>query len=616
MRELLLVRMTRYTQFLLLSIFVFAILAPGLQSSQITVSGYVYGTWEADTVLVTGDIQLPPDNNLTISAGTKVLFDGPWQFRIEEYAQITAMGTPLNRIFFGPLHDGDTWRGIRMDFCCGLSIFDYCQFEHAALAGIGDTASGGAIYLQKSSLAIYHSTFVGCSAFNGGAIYCHDHSNPLITDCIFTNDSAGSGGAIFVGDSSRPLIQSCMFTANRSANGGGAIHSEKSSPTISQNQFQYNDGYDGCIRIWEPDTTMRVENNTFTYDSSSSVIHISDMGPWSAEIRGNTIDKNAGIAVYANSAAPIVERNTITNNGSGLKLYFGAAHVFCNRIQGNRGIGIDVYDNTSLTATHISHNVVDQNAGGGLSIFNTTPTVEHNWITRNHSRWWGGVLLQYVGGRFRHNVIAKNLSDSSVGGIVNWDGNLSLSQCIVYGNYPDSPQSITNMDPWIRFDSCDILGGWVYGTGNIDIDPLFRDTANGDFFATSGAITTLPLASCGNEIPDSMEIWINPNATSVADRDLLNLPIDFELAQNYPNPFNPSTTIAFALPYRSHVRLEIYNAIGQLVRTLCDSDLPAGSSRVVWDGRDNKGGDAASGVYFYCLKADNHTIARKMLLLK
>ena len=63
-------------------------------ASQITVSGYVYGTWEADTVLVTGNIQLPPDNLLTISAGVKILFDGPWQFRIDEYAQIAAMGTP------------------------------------------------------------------------------------------------------------------------------------------------------------------------------------------------------------------------------------------------------------------------------------------------------------------------------------------------------------------------------------------------------------------------------------------------------------------------------------------------------------------------------------------
>ena len=617
MWELLLVRMARRIQFLLLSIFVFAVFSADLHASQITVSGYVYGLWEADTVLVTGDIQLPPDNNLTINAGTKVLFDGNWQFRIEEYAQITAMGTPSEQIVFKPLNDGDTWRGIRMDFCCGLSIFDYCMFEHATLAGISDTASGGAIYLQKSSLAIYHSTFDDCSAFNGGAIYCHDHSDPLITDCIFTNDSASSGGAIFVGDSSRPLIQSCMFTANRSANGGGAIHSEKSSPTISQNQFQYNDGYDGCIRIWEPDTTMRVENNTFTYDSSSSVIHISDMGPWSAVVRNNVISDNEGVAIFAEVASPLIEGNTISRNGGGLQLMESGSTVLCNIIKDNEGVGIDIWSSWFRDTVYIRRNVVDNNSAGGLLIYtNYCQLVENNWLIRNHGVWFGGVYIYHSDVVFRSNTIAANVSDSLIGGIINSDGNLLSGHNLVWGNLPDSVQLLGNASSHSKVDSCDIQGGWSYGTGNIDIDPLFRDTAHGDFFATSGAITTLPLAHCGNEIPDSMEIWINPNATSVDGRDLLNLPSDFELAQNYPNPFNPSTTIVFALPYRSHVRLEIFNAIGQHVRTLCDSDLPAGTSDVVWDGRDNRGDAASSGVYFYRLKADNRTIARKMLLLK
>ena len=438
----------------------------------------------------------------------------------------------------------------------------------------------------------------------------------MITDCIFSDDSAGLGGAIFVSDSSRPLIQSCLFIANKAAFGGGAIHSERSSPFISQNQFQYNYGEDGAIRIWEPDTTLQIEENTFTNDSSSAVIHISDMGPWSAEIRDNQINDNLGVAIFAEVASPVIEGNTVLRNGAGLKLFFGVSTVSCNSIRDNRGIGIDVYANSSLPDTRIHHNVIDHNSDGGLSIFNTTPVVEYNWITRNRSKWWGGVLLQYCGGTFQHNVIANNASDSSIGGIINWDATMNLRNSIVYANYPESAQCEPNMDLWLVMDSCDIQGGWNYGHGNIDIDPLFRDTAHGDFFATSDAVTTLPITDCGNAIPDSMEIWINPNATSVVDGDLLNLPTDFELAQNYPNPFNPSTTITFALPFRSPIRLEIFNTIGQLVRTLCNRDLPAGSSRVVWDGRDNKGGDASSGVYFYRLRADNRTITRKMLLLK
>jgi len=71
-------------------------------------------------------------------------------------------------------------------------------------------------------------------------------------------------------------------------------------------------GEDGCIRIWEPDTTMQVENNTFMYDSSDAVIHISDMGPWSAEIRNNLISSNEGVAIFAEVASPLIQGNTIT----------------------------------------------------------------------------------------------------------------------------------------------------------------------------------------------------------------------------------------------------------------------------------------------------------------
>jgi len=284
----------------------------------------------------------------------------------------------------------------------------------------------------------------------------------------------------------------------------------------------------------------------------------------------------------------------------------------------NRGCGISVYsDNLTVPSSPtIEHNFIDRNLGGGIDAEGGSPVFRNNYITRNRSAGFGGILLSGSAATIEHNTIAANVAESGVGGIIA-NGDLPhVRQNIIFGNGTLAKQVATDQSPELPADSCDIQNGGVYGTGNIDIDPLFRDTAHGDFFATSDAITTLPLASCGNAIPDSMEIWINPSATSVDGRDLMSLPSDFELAQNYPNPFNPSTTISFALPYRSHIRLEIFNALGQLVRVLCDSELPAGNAQVVWDGRDNKGGDASSGVYFYRLKSDNRTIARKMLLLK
>ena len=93
-------------------------------------------------------------------------------------------------------------------------------------------------------------------------------------------------------------------------------------------------------------------------------------------------------------------------------------------------------------------------------------------------------------------------------------------------------------------------------------------------------------------------------------------PNKFELSQNYPNPFNPTTTIAFKLPVKSDVKLYIYNALGQRVRTLINKDMAPGSYKVVWDARNESGRKVASGLYFYELRAKNFRQVHKMILMK
>jgi flagellar hook assembly protein FlgD len=88
------------------------------------------------------------------------------------------------------------------------------------------------------------------------------------------------------------------------------------------------------------------------------------------------------------------------------------------------------------------------------------------------------------------------------------------------------------------------------------------------------------------------------------------------LAQNYPNPFNPSTTIAFTLAAETHVEVTIYDAAGTRVRTLVDERRAGGEYQVPWDGRTDRGGVAASGVYFYRLKTPGVTETRRMVLLR
>jgi len=90
----------------------------------------------------------------------------------------------------------------------------------------------------------------------------------------------------------------------------------------------------------------------------------------------------------------------------------------------------------------------------------------------------------------------------------------------------------------------------------------------------------------------------------------------FLLHQNFPNPFNPETTIRFELPQNSHVRLEIYNLLGQRVTTLLDSPKPAGHYTLKWDGKDQNGNDVASGIYFYKLVAGDFNQIKKMVLTR
>ncbi len=89
------------------------------------------------------------------------------------------------------------------------------------------------------------------------------------------------------------------------------------------------------------------------------------------------------------------------------------------------------------------------------------------------------------------------------------------------------------------------------------------------------------------------------------------------LAANHPNPFNPTTKIVFGLAAPADVTLRIYDAAGRLVRTLLAGEARgAGRHEAVWNGRDDAGARAGSGVYFYRLEADGFVETRKMTLLK
>ncbi len=89
------------------------------------------------------------------------------------------------------------------------------------------------------------------------------------------------------------------------------------------------------------------------------------------------------------------------------------------------------------------------------------------------------------------------------------------------------------------------------------------------------------------------------------------IPTSYELGQNYPNPFNPSTTIEFALPKNSNVKLVVYDILGSEVTTLINNQFNAGYHKVNFSAAN-----LASGIYFYTLKAGDFVSTKKLVLLK
>ena len=103
-------------------------------------------------------------------------------------------------------------------------------------------------------------------------------------------------------------------------------------------------------------------------------------------------------------------------------------------------------------------------------------------------------------------------------------------------------------------------------------------------------------------------------STMSASKVNVDSPFSFKLGQNYPNPFNPDTRIVYEIAASGHITLEVFDITGRLVKQLVNGVEPEGSYEVAWDGTNEMGYKAVSGVYLYRLTAPDFTSTRKMLL--
>ena len=180
--------------------------------------------------------------------------------------------------------------------------------------------------------------------------------------------------------------------------------------------------------------------------------------------------------------------------------------------------------------------------------------------------------------------------------------------------------------------------GYKVSVRNLRTNKRMTAFVQGDYFAAATADLTRRsvvrvgdvlevqvIGPDGNVESQTLGFKVTPEHLSHAvlsvNLDSIGKPNQNQLLQNYPNPFNPETWIPYQLSQDSPVSVSIYDATGQLIRTLSLGIQSAGfynsgGHALYWDGKNAFGEPVASGVYFYTLKAGEFTATRKMLIRK
>ena len=211
--------------------------------------------------------------------------------------------------------------------------------------------------------------------------------------------------------------------------------------------------------------------------------------------------------------------------------------------------------------------------GSGLLIWHIDENAP-SYFGSNKYEWWPGLDSNY------HYIVALEQAD----------GNYSLEHNTSSGDAGD-PFPGTSSNTSFNAVSLPSSAAYTSGTSFVAVDNIS---------ASSMTMTA--------------DLIVGLSAS--VDPDLEVLPYSMALQQNYPNPFNPTTVISFTVGQASAVSLDVFNVLGQKVKTLFHGDIPAGDYTVEWDGSANDGTQVASGIYFYKLAASDLQEIRKMVLVR
>jgi hypothetical protein len=189
--------------------------------------------------------------------------------------------------------------------------------------------------------------------------------------------------------------------------------------------------------------------------------------------------------------------------------------------------------------------------------------------------------------------------------------------------YMKNPASLDTAD--IIFQRASMMRADVKSVGK-EVSVILWNVNNSPIDPGDDAIFRLPIQLTAANV-DSIHVLVSSGVNN--DVVLLNskqedirnsIPRNWMLYQNYPNPFNPTTTIEFDVPEIAgsipRAAVQIFNILGQHVRTIERGIHDAGRYSVRWDGMNENGTRVASGVYFYRLLAGEYASTKKMVMMK
>ena len=181
------------------------------------------------------------------------------------------------------------------------------------------------------------------------------------------------------------------------------------------------------------------------------------------------------------------------------------------------------------------------------------------------------------------------------------------------GNFPSEAQAQVIPEDSIGKISASIfrISGGESGNGTVLTLKFNSEKGNEIVFSF---VRVLANNSNGDQIPLSYK---DTKIITSVKNELSNIiPDEFALHQNHPNPFNPETYISYQVPKTSQVKIEVFNLLGQHIRTLVDEEKSPGSYKILWNGLDDQRQAVSSGVYLYKMQAGDFTAMQKMVLVR